>query len=349
MFLASHILSFQPSHERHQHLEGKMSYDLQAIIHQTMADKVVESVSYPLVAFEHRKPFSGFSVLNSLSAPFEDEFSIDSKSFLSDMVNNLKLPYSRRSTPEQGIEDLSGETLQDLNDMLDNYKDCLEAFERLEVHNKKNPSQSLKWDGPTKAELQSIIRGLTQFTIQEVSRSSFSTLSKLIDIKVQVTWIRVMLGEKPKFKLSGNKFDLSLPSIMPSGTGEVWAKYKWIKCVKKKYKLCYKWKIVTKTKRILKVTLKDIKLKIQSGAELRTEGSLVKVFANVKKLRLAYKYFDKIPLEKLANKILSKKPVKLFDASAFVATMPVLDSSFRVSKISLPSVSGKVVVQIDVA
>lgn len=316
-----------------------MTEDFVATINQSMANKLVDSVTYPFIVFEHRKTFSGFSALDQAVDIFEDEILIDTKLLANDAMQTLKATYGRRRSVDQASEDIGAQVGEDFEETLSVYENCLKSFDEVEAHNQANPNRKLTWDGPSKTELKSIIASLKKFG--EYSLKDFTQIKKIVEFKVFVSWIRIAVS-KPSFTLSGSSFQLNVPDVLPSGTGEVWAKYKWIKCIKRKWGICYRWKIVTKSKRILKVTLKDIKTELSVVAEIMVSGPLVRVFANVIKLRLKYKYLDKIPLEKLANKKLSDKPVIAFDASKFVATMPMLGSKFRVQKIAVPSATGKI-------
>lgn len=325
-----------------------MGYDLEATVNQTMADKIVDSVKYPFVVFEHRKPFSGFSAYDVAKDVFEDESIVDTEFFLKDTLKYINQSHRSRPVNDQPFENMATEVSDEFHKMLDNYTECLNELKASEEWNRNNPGKEpIKWEGPKRSELNSIIKELKAFT-SEGKINNINLFKKLIDVKAMVTWIRVALGKRPTFKLSGSNFKVTAPNILPSGTGEVWVKYKWIKCVKTKWGICYRWKTVTKTKRILKLTLKDVKLDVISSANVLTEGALVKVYAKLNRLRLKYRYLDKIPLENLANQKLSGSPVIIFDASAYIAMVPVLDSSFRVEQISIRNESGKVPILISV-
>lgn len=324
--------------------------DLRATINQSMADKIVNSVNYPFTVFEHRKPFEGFSLKNEIE--IDDEIDIDSELFLKETntILSKKFTINGYDAVEQDSVNLATNSLNELRALKENFKECLSAYKKIEEHNAQNPDQTHQWDGPTEEFLNNIIKDIEDY--ENNNLANYKSLSGLIELKAQITWIRVNLGKRPNFGLHGQRFDINIPSILPSGTGEVWAKHKWLKCVKYVSifgkKVCVGWKWTTKLTRLLSVTLKDIKLKVKAHAIVKPLGAIVNVYGVFDELRLDYKWIDKIPLEKLANKILGNKPVAVFDASKFVQTVPVLNSSFRVAKLEIPNETGKITIDITV-
>lgn len=322
--------------------------ELKATINQSMADKIVKSVNYPFTVFEHRKPFEGFSFTNEIES--DDEINIESEQFLKDIKVVLNGTFENYEDKEQELDDLAVNFSTEIRGLRENFEECLVAYNKIEEWNTQNPDQKHTWDGPTKDFLESIIKDIKAY--ESNSLQDYKSLSKLIEIKAQITWIRVILGKEPNFLLNGQRFDVSLPSILPSGTAEVWAKYKWLKCTKYVEifgrKICVGWKWTTKLTKLLSITLKDIKFKVKAHAIVKPKGAIVNVYGAFDELRLDYRFIDRIPLEKLANKILGDKPLTVFDASVFVKTIPVLNSSFRVSKIEIPNEANKIAIDITV-
>ena len=136
---------------------------------------------------------------------------------------------------------------------------------------------------------------------------------------------------------------------MPSGTAEVWAKHIWLKCVRKKWGICYGWKWTTKETRLLSVSLVDVKFKVKAHATVEPKGTLVNIYGTFDEFRIDYPILKEIPLEKLGNSYLKDLPVAIFDAGVYAKTIPVLDRSFSVSNINIPSEEGQITVEVTVS
>jgi hypothetical protein len=330
--------------------------DLKATINQSIADKIVDSVTYPFTVFEHRKPFGGFGLLNA-EVNSDDEVSIDSKTFLDQITSSHKNSFKSFEPNEQIIEDLHFNFYSELTALKENLSECLISFDKVEKHNIDNSDNELVWDGPDKNYLLETIENLSAYEkilISDNSKSNnskidYSKIDKIIEFKGQITWVRVTLGKRPVFKINGKRFDLNLPSILPSGTAEVWAKHIWLKCVRKWRGICYGWKLTTKETRLSSVSLVDVKFKVKAHAIVEPKGSLININGSFDEFRIDYPILKEIPLEKLGNYYLKNLPVAIFDAGVYVKTIPVLDRSFRVSNINIPNEEGQITIEVTVS
>lgn len=322
-----------------------MSYDLESSVTQSAADKVVRSVSYPFTVFEERKPYEGLA--ESPAGSDEAVWEFDAAAYdavVQDAVGQWSGTFTHSRT-QPDAESLGGEMLALINSLSTNAAECMSSLDEVERYNQDNPSEPLTWDGPDRAELQEII------DLASEAGLTVANLNKVLGdwgIKAVVTWIKVSLGVAPTFTLAGDSFALSLPKIVVDGTGEVWAKHPWLKCIKKKWGICYKWKKVVKHTRLLRVTLRGLKFKVGARATILTEGALVKARGHFDTLRIDHRYLDRIPLEKLANRKLQDRTVVVFDARELVATIPTLKSKFKVDSIHVPPTPGKVSVEVTV-
>ena len=61
-------------------------------------------------------------------------------------------------------------------------------------------------------------------------------------------------------------------------------------------------------------------------------------------MRLDYPILEKIPLERIVNKELDKKPLAVMDVRKLVATLPVVDARFQLDSVSLPRSQRQIVI-----
>jgi hypothetical protein len=87
---------------------------------------------------------------------------------------------------------------------------------------------------------------------------------------------------------------------------------------------------------------------VAAHVALEIDGALVKVFAVADLLRINHVVLYLFPLEGIANKQLRKKPLTIFDASAFVATFPVLGTSFRIDNVDVPPTKDRLTISLTV-
>lgn len=322
-----------------------MPSDLQSTINQSAADKLIRSVAYPFTVFERKTPYKGLAMLSfdadeldEAGAGMMTEFEDDQYKALLEEVAKTPVRYD-----EQGIVEatnLAQQTRQALIEIGQNARECKEAKQALDA--RPEPDKPA-WDGPTEEELNEII------ATAESSSPDLESLRALGDwgIAALVTWIRVQVREAPGLTLNSPTVGLSV-KVGADGTGEVWLKHPWLKCVKRKWGICYGWKKIVKHTLLLRVTLRGIKVRANARAHFETDRALVKARGEFIELRLDHRYLDRIPLERVANLALADRKVTVFDAGKLVATVPVLGSRFTVDRLDLPQASGAVTVQVTV-
>lgn len=320
-----------------------MAYDLQSSVAQSAADKLVKSVGYPFTVFERKSPYEGLALADFEADP-EDEaiYRLDEKQLRQLLGEADKVPktYDRQGNRPMKQEDqLAHETLRGLEEIAANARECLDA---LHAHTAAKSEDKPAWDGPTEQELKDIIAAAEA---RPLSYDSLRTTLGDWGITPLVTWIKVQLREAPAFTLGGTVFGLGV-KVAADGTGEVWLKHPWLKCVKKWHGICYGWKKITKHTLLLRVTLRGIKVKAKAEAHLSTNGPLVLATGKFTELRLDHKWLDQIPLERIANQALTAKPVTIFDAGKLVATVPLLGSRFTVGSLVIPNVPGEIGVEV---
>lgn len=319
-----------------------MAYDLESTIAQSAADKLVNSVKYPFTVFERKSPyearsdgeFEGPAPDDELAYAFDDA----QHSELLKLVSSLPARRYSRASRTQRTE-LAEETRRALDEIAANARECGEA---LAAYGNTTGTDKPDWDGPSRKELDDLL------AVVEAETLDLGQLRKVLGdwgISPVITWIRIDLREAPVFKLGGSSVSLGI-KIATDGTGEVWAKHPWFKCIKKWNGICYRWKKIVKHTLLIRVTLRGIKVRAKAKAEFSTRGAKVVVRGRFDELRIDHKYLDQIPIEKIANKALDDKPIEVFDAATLIATVPVLKSRFTIDKIGLPNTPGQISVQV---
>lgn len=315
-------------------------YDALAEINQTLLDKIASSVTYPFSLFERRKSYDGF--LQSDGSDYK---------YTSNETENMVAELTADSNRDfKNIDEITVNFSSELSEIEGNIKNCLSAYDEVERHNKENPSQKLDWQGPSEKELNDAlasVQSLASNSDRSIRQASQVTTLGL-KFEAILAWIRVRASRQPKFTLSSKEFELTDLRLDLAGTGEVWVNYNWLKCVKKKWGICYQWKWTARRTRLLSVTLSGIKFRIKASAVPKVfKNTLVNLYVIVKTFRLDHKYLDMIPLENLANDSLGNKPVPTFDVAEFKKTLPLLKSTASINSVTLPSRNGSIAVAME--
>lgn len=305
-------------------------YDSYAEITNDLSRKLVAAVNYPLTVFEKRESFPENETYQNLSYDFSDaEAEV--------IIKDYKSEFSSRSD-SLDISEEAAMYMSSVQALLDNLNQCSKAYAAVEAHNAKN-SDKLKWDGPSEESLKEQILS-TERLLDEISAGSRGEIKALgMEFKAVLAWIKVEVSAPPTFHLSSKEFALNDLKIKLSGTGEAYLKHKWLKCIKKKWGICYRWKTVYKWTRLFSVTLKGMKFKSSVSAYPSISlNTYLNVTAKVKLFRLDYKYLEKIPLEKFIDGDLSKKPIVAFDVSEYKKSLPLIGSNVSVDKLDIKTV-----------
>ena len=286
------------------------STDLFAEVGHTAVDKLLSSVNYPLVIMERREAFPG---CKRLARSLEGE----AYKFTNEQVDKMfrecvQVTVSRTGQGENTIHD---DLLSFGGSVIQQAKRVLEA------------SSEVGYEGPTRGELETIVNGGVE-ALGKNLRGIFSDFG----IYAWNPHLRVTLKTRPKLKLQSPRIDLDGVKVEILATGELWVKFPWWNC----HKWCLKWVKVIKCERIGSITVTP-DIAIDAHADIAARGARVYATAQFDRLRLDYPILKDIPLEGLANKILGTKELVIYDASALVASVPVLGSRFAVESITLPA------------
>ncbi|EIU6782464.1 TPA: hypothetical protein ACMDSI_000742 [Vibrio parahaemolyticus] len=305
------------------------NYDTYAEVTNDLSRKLVTAANYPLTVYEKRESFPENSTQQSLSYEFSDaEGEVIVKDFKSEFLNR---------SDSLDISEEAAMYMSSVQDLLDNLNQCSKAYQAVKAHN-ANSAEKLEWDGPSEASLEEQIQSAEQLLadIETGSRGEMKALG--VKFKAIIAWIKVDVSSPPTFNFSSKEFALSNLKVDLSGTGEAYLKHKWLKCIKKKWGICYRWKTIEKWTRLFSVTLKGMKFESSVSAyPTVSKNTYLNVTAKVKRFRLDYKYLNKIPLEKYIDGDISKKPVVAFDVSEFKKSLPLIDSNVSVEQLDIRS------------
>jgi hypothetical protein len=293
-------------------IEASATHDLYAEVKQSASDKVVESVLYPFTALEQNQGFPGCTKLAEEmaaeeNAPFYVLTSAEVGDLLSAAVRDVR---ASQSSSEATV---SGQVYAFAGDIIQQAKHVIDAAS----------AAGSEYEGPDVANLQGIVDGGIEGLVNTLGDWG---------IYAWCTYLRVIVESRPEIALSSPRINLNDIEIKVTATGELWSKYPWWKC----YKWCTKWEKVIKCDRIASITVSP-KIRAEAHALLKAEAAKVYVQGVFDRLRLNYPILDKIPLEGLANKALKQTLVYVFDASKFVAVVPILESKFTVGTVTLPA------------
>ncbi|MER9340468.1 hypothetical protein NKI41_06705 [Mesorhizobium sp. M0601] len=277
--------------------------DLEAKVYQSACDKLLGSVAYPFTVVERRQDFPGCS---SMAIAEVGEFYEYSKAELGEMFESSIRGDKKDSELNDKIYSFAGSIIEQAKKVLD-------AADRA----------GREYVGPDKKELQAVVDGGIENLIHTLGDWG---------AYAWCPYLRVRLDNKPNLRLASPRIDLTGVVVNVKATGELWVKYPWWNC----YKFCFNWKKVIKCDRVASVTV-SVGLKAQAHADLAASGTRILAHGVFDKLRLNYKILDKIPLEGIANEVLAKKLLAVYDASQLVETVPLLHSRFAIASIALPA------------
>lgn len=285
--------------------------DLFAEVSQSVCDKLLSSAGYPLVLMERKEDFPGCrSVLTRLEKDFY-RYSVDE---VDEMFRACVPAILNRTDDENSIHDdifaFGGSIIQQAKLILDAHDGDPERYE-----------------GPERADLKTIIDG----GIENLGTNLRSLVGDF-DVYAWNPHLKVTLKTQPKLRLASPRIDLDGVRVEILAKGELWVKYPWWNC----HKWCIKWKKVVKCDRIGSITVSP-DIAADAHAEIFSRGPRVYASAQFDRLRLDYPILKEIPLEGIANAILGKKEMEVYDASQLVASVPVLKSEFGVDSINLPT------------
>lgn len=283
--------------------------DFSARINQSACNKLLDSISYPFVAFERRETFPGCGNVSVLE---DGEYIRLSNAQVDEMFASCVRRKSKSVRDEQPLDDqlfsFGGSIIQQAKLVLDAVDDP-------------------KYEGPNKADLEKIIDG----GIQKLGPN----LRRMMGDWGLYAWcpyLKITLRRKPSITLRSPVIDLNGIRVRVSATGELYAKFPWLNCSR----FCTKWEKVIKCEKVGSVSV-TIDIAIEAHATLAASGAMVFATAMFDKLRLDYPILRLLPLEDLVNPFLRNKRILVYDASKLVSTLPVLESRFGIKSINLPT------------
>jgi hypothetical protein len=295
-----------------------MSRDLYAEIDQSAVDKLLNSITYPFTIFDQHRDFPGCpGVVRKSDSVFKPYSAAQIDKMLATAVKGAVGGGAKTSNgPDDGLYALAGKIVQQS-------KAALEA------------SSSANYTGPDKAVLKKIVDGGAE-KLQ-------STVKPLGDFGLY-PWcpnLRVVLRTRPAIGLAVPRIDLDNIRIEVTATGELWAKYPLPWC----HRWCTQWGISEHCDRIASLTV-SVDILADAHVLITAAGTKVLAQAVCDKLRLDYPILRDIPLEGFANDALGGKVLTVYDASALVETVPVLESRFAVNSVKLPNADGAIGVEV---
>jgi hypothetical protein len=304
--------------------------DLGAAIEQSLVDKVISSVSFPLTLVDINKPFPHRKYIGQteiLEPSYGYEYSQKEASEIMKSADSqsseLKFSEVKETAEVAALKDIK----RGASELIESAKRCLVARDEAE-----KTGQS--FIGPDRKQLEGILKG---------GVAGVATF-KGFKLEAWCPWLKVDLRTAPSVQLNGPT--LSVTGITPSvsATGELWAYMPHLKCSS----LCFKWEVTWGWDRWASITVQNIKLKADAHADIYTKDALVWAKGVFDKLRLDYKILDKIKLEGIANDKLKDKPLLMYDAGAYIQTIPVLGSKFHVTSVSLPKDKARLAIDIEI-
>lgn len=295
--------------------------DLFAEVNQSACEKLLSSVSYPFVVMERKEDFPG---CRSIRTWRESEYYRYTDDEVDEMfracVQNVR---DRGTSTENTIDD---DLLAFGGAIIQQAKLILDAVDRD------------GYEGPTRQQLETIVDG----GVEALGGNLRSVLGDF-GIYAWNPHLKVTLKSKPTLRLASPRIDLDGVRLEVLAKGELWVKYPWWNC----HKWCLKWVKVIKCDRIGSITVSP-DIAADAHADLSSRGTRVYAKAQFDRLRLDYPILKEIPLEGLANSVLGKREMEIYDASKLVASVPVLNSSFGVDSITLPPSTDSIGVGVDI-
>jgi hypothetical protein len=299
-------------------------------VRQNMMDELLDATAFPLTIVEHTTPFpsSRYGLAGSLSKEMAmeedpsvyflndeevDQLLQDADGFLPD---SRKAPDAKDEVTE-GILFEGGRIVQEAKDLL----------------RRMDADPDVQVEGITKAELEAIVNG----GVKELRKS----LGRF-PIAFHCPLLRVQVLKRPSVSLGVPTTKLADGKVKVTATGEMWIKVPKIVCKR----WCTRWSITWKWVRAASITV-SVELSVAASVNVFADGPRVVMRAAIDRLRLDYPILRNIPLEGIANRILGGKLVYVFDASRFVASIPVIETKFTVGGINLPTSTGAITVEVD--
>ncbi len=283
--------------------------DLYAEVGQSACDKLLQSIDYPFVIMEKKQEFPGCkAVLTRTEKDYYRYTNDETDEMLRECVNVITKDQNRtENTVHDDLYSFGGSIIQ-------------QAKLVLEAQGQQG------YEGPSKEDLETIIGG----GIAGLGKNLRAVLGDF-GIYAWNSHLRITLKNRPTLSLRSPRIELDGVEVEILARGELWVKYPWWNC----HQWCTKWKKVIKCNRIASATATP-DIAIDAHADIVARGARVYAKAQFDKLRLDYDILREIPLENVANSVLGKKEVVVYDAAGLVASVPAIGANFAVDTITLP-------------
>jgi hypothetical protein len=311
------------------HHSSAQMKDLRADVNQSSFDKILNSTKFPLTLFEHSDPFKSLDdrvLLNDETTVYFDE----KKS-----IEIVKDAF-------YGAKALEPFEAKDVNSV---YRDAIKnEWYRINTEIEKlieeQEKQNSKGGDPKIPKTQ-----LADFTIDELKEiqtlAPEEGFAKLYAkdrggfIKAHLAYARVEIASKPSLSVKSPNFSLQNLSVRTTATGELWMKVPVFKCCRTVLGICVCFRIEWKWNKIASLTVSP---KFGADVTIRFSESQLKIYAQGQfdKLFLDYFILREIDLKGLANSYLKNEKFEIYDAVKFVASLPYINTNFRIESLNLP-------------
>ena len=301
------------------------SADLAGLINQSSADKLLNSVAFPFMLIDISNPPPGNLLTNK--GINEDEVTLSEKivtKLLKEIAESAKIISTE--SPKTDSKFYS-EALSNLAPTIESAKSFLKAKD--DADNAKPP---IPFEGPP-----------IKFA-EDILKNGVEGLGNIkgIEFRAICSKLQVIADNKPNLHLNGSNISISNSKITTNATGELWWYHPTLHCSR----WCTRWSVTWGWDRVASISV-SVRVDLDGYVEIRINGKIVCANLHINKLRLDYPILREIPLEGIANRILANKQIPVFDASSFVACIPVLNSRFAIDSISIPISNG--LIEIDIA
>lgn len=298
--------------------------DIKIQLNDSLLNKIINSVNYPLVILNHDEVFEPFK---ALSRSDSDRTLTLSKKELNSLIDAVYRPNERNiSTIYDNFDKVETEEVEHFikaiySEWIESLTLCLRAYEEaIQLGEEKE----FVWpEGESQESLQLKKKLEPNEALKEIS---------MIATKTHLRRATVELTEAPKLKFENGKFTIDNIKIRASVRVEIWQSYNWYKC----YRYCTRWETVRKWNYVA-ITKNGLKVKSQVDVGLKTSSNVLTAHPSFKELRIDHNVFNIFDLSSLANKFISNIKIEVYDANKFTQTIPLIEKDFKISAFEINS------------
>lgn len=295
--------------------------DLKVEINQAAFNDVLSSVKYPFTMFERTYPFHSISNLPATTGTSEGEFATRTLSKDSSILYFQWAVENRNTIPASAASGVDNEFKEALQLEWESMK--AEIKEILDEHNRNLGTAGYRFplQGYTAEELAKIQKAGVKETIDFFTTRDATAFI----VRVHLAFLRLNLNEQPSLIVKSPVFGVTGIKVNPTATVQLWVKLPVFRCCPPR--ITWKWKPT------LSLTVSP---DIAADANVTFSQSNMKVVgrAAFTRLVLDYPILRHLNFATIANR--SMKDFEVYDASAFMASLPYINSRFRIESLSLP-------------